>query len=121
MSFRPLLLSLLIIFPIGIGGGQILFKMAATNINTEKPFWAILANPYLISAVGLYATLSAVWLLILRELPLSAAYPFVALSFAVTPLLAWLVLGDKPQGLYFLGIALICAGVAVTQRAIHAN
>lgn len=121
MTFRPLLWILLVSFPIGVGVGQVLLKMAAQQMQVRHSVMEIVTNPLLIAAFSLYATLGVVWLLILKELPLSVAYPFVALSFAVTPLLAWLVLGDKPQGLYFLGIALICAGVAVTQRAIHAS
>lgn len=115
------LLWLLLAFPIGIGGGQIMLKMAAQRMRPEAPLTAIATDPVLLGALSLYALLSLVWLFILKELPLNTAYPFVAFSFAVTPMLAWTLLGEKPDGLYFLGIALICTGVVITQRAVHAG
>lgn len=110
---------MLLVFPVGVGGGQILLKIAAQRIQPGAP-WLMALNPMLVAAAVLYGLLGLIWLLILRQIPLSTAYPFVALSFAVTPLLAWLALGDKPAGLYFIGIALICLGVAITQRAVYA-
>jgi drug/metabolite transporter (DMT)-like permease len=115
----PLTWFLLLAFPFGVGAGQILLKMAAQRIQPGASL-ASLMDPLLLAAVGLYGLLGLVWLLILRQLPLSNAYPFVAVSFAVTPVLAWMALGDKPQGPYFVGIALICLGVAITQRAAYA-
>lgn len=115
-----LLWLLLLAFPIGVGTGQVLLKMAAQRM-PAAPSLALLANPLLVGAVGLYGLLGVVWMLILRQVPLSVAYPFVAISFAVTPLLAWTLLNDRPTSLYFVGIAFICVGVAITQRAVHAG
>jgi drug/metabolite transporter (DMT)-like permease len=120
MMTKLMLWILLILFPVGVGGGQILLKMAAQRLQSGlHP--ALLLDPMLIGAVALYGTLGLVWLYILKEIPLNTAYPFVALSFAVTPLLGWFILNDRPNGYYFLGIALICVGVAITQRAIHGS
>jgi drug/metabolite transporter (DMT)-like permease len=114
----PLIRILLLAFPFGLGAAQVLLKMAAQRI--QPGAWiASMTDPLLFAAVGLYGLLGVIWLLILRELPLSIAYPFVAVSFAVTPVLAWTALGDRPQGLYFVGIAFICLGVAITQRAAY--
>ena len=112
---------LLVGFPIGVSSAQILLKLAAGRFGTQLSLWAAMTDPMLVGAVGLYAALGLVWFVILKHVPLNTAYPFVALSFVVTPLLAWHVLGERPAGLYFLGIGLICLGVAVTQRAVHAN
>lgn len=111
---------LLIAFPVGVGVGQVMLKLATRQLGPEPTFWTAATEPVLLGAVGLYGALGFVWLLILRQIPLNTAYPFVALSFVVTPLLAWQFLGERPAGLYFLGIGLICAGVAITQRAAHA-
>lgn len=114
-----LLWVLLLAFPVGVGAGQVLLKIAAQRMQRGVSL-ATIADPMLLAAVGLYGMLGVVWILILRQIPLSTAYPFVAVSFAVTPLLGWLLLGDKPNGAYFVGIVLICLGVAITQRAVHA-
>jgi drug/metabolite transporter (DMT)-like permease len=111
---------LLIAFPVGVGAGQVMLKLAAQKLKLGlHP--ALLLDPLLVGAVGLYGALGVVWIFILREIPLNTAYPFVALSFVVTPLLGWFILNDRPSGSYFLGIALICVGVAITQRAVHGS
>ena len=115
-----LLWLLLLAFPIGVGTGQVLLKMAAQRIQSGLSL-ALLANPLLVGAVALYGVLGIVWMFILKQVPLSIAYPFVAVSFVVTPLLAWPMLNDRPGNLYFVGIAFICLGVAITQRAAHAG
>jgi undecaprenyl phosphate-alpha-L-ara4N flippase subunit ArnE len=115
-----LLWFLLLAFPVGVGAGQVLLKIAAQRMQPGVSL-ATVSDPLLWLAAGLYGALGVIWILILKQIPLSTAYPFVAVSFAVTPLLGWLLLGDKPAGLYFVGIGLICAGVAITQRAVHAG
>jgi drug/metabolite transporter (DMT)-like permease len=97
-----------------------MLKLAARRIGADASIWTVATEPMLLGAVGLYGALGVIWFLILKQIPLNTAYPIVALSFVVTPLLAWLVLGDRPMGSYFLGIGLICIGVAITQRAAHA-
>jgi len=41
----------------------------------------------------------------------SGAYPILSLSFALVPLLAWLMLGEQVSTGQWIGIALIAAGV----------
>lgn len=115
-----LLWIVLIIYPMAVGFGQILFKLASQRLRPDQPVWVQVTEPMLVAAVTLYGALAVVWVLIVRELPLSAAYPFVALSFVFTPIFAWLVLGEKLNPSYMIGIAFICAGVIITQRAAHA-
>lgn len=119
MTIR-ILWFLLLAFPLGVGAGQVLLKMAAQRMQMGVSLSA-LADPFLIGAVTLYGMLGLIWLLILKQVPLSIAYPFVSVSFVVTPLLGWTLLDDRPGGLYFVGIAFIGVGVAITQRAAHAG
>lgn len=116
-----LMWTLLLAFPVGVGAGQVMLKLAARRIAADGTIWTAATEPMLLGAIGLYGTLGVIWFLILKQIPLNTAYPFVALSFAVTPLLAWQLLGERPVGAYFVGIALICIGVAVTQRAVYAG
>lgn len=61
------------------------------------------------------AVLAAVcWMLTLRQLTVSAAYPFMALSFVIVPAGALVFLGERITVLQLLGCSLIVAGVAVT-------
>jgi multidrug transporter EmrE-like cation transporter len=56
--------------------------------------------------------LSAIaWLLVLSKIPLSVAYPFVALGIAITVTAGKLLFGEPVTGEKLLGIILIVAGV----------
>jgi drug/metabolite transporter (DMT)-like permease len=75
---------------------------------------AMLLDPWV--WVGLCgAVLAAVcWILTLRQLSVSTAYPFMALSFVIVPTGALVFLGEHVTALQWLGCCVIVAGVAVT-------
>ena len=56
--------------------------------------FTMMLNGYFLGAVLLYAALTVLWVWILTFTPLSRAYPFVALAFALTPLLGALVFAE---------------------------
>lgn len=61
------------------------------------------------------AALAAVcWIMTLRQLSVSAAYPFMALSFVIVPACALVFLGERVTTLQWLGCGVIVAGVAIT-------
>jgi drug/metabolite transporter (DMT)-like permease len=70
-------------------------------------------NPVFLLAVALYALGFVIWLIVLSKLDLSYAYPILALSYSLVPLLSWLVFGEHISPMRWFGIAVICAGVAV--------
>lgn len=53
-----------------------------------------LLNGYFFVALILYARLTVLWVWILSYTPLSRAYPFLALAFALTPALGCLVFAE---------------------------
>ena len=53
----------------------------------------------------------------LSRVPLSRAFPCIALTFVVVPALEALVFGAKLTPLYWVGVALIAAGVSLTAIA----
>ena len=57
---------------------------------------------------------SVFWILTLRQLSVSVAYPFMALSFVIVPAGALVFLGEHVTALQWLGCCIIVAGVAVT-------
>lgn len=96
-------------------GGQLLFKMAALRAVHEGPFieraMGLLLNGYFLAALVLYAALAGVWVWILTFTPLSRAYPFVALAFALTPALGGLMFAEPISVRLVIGIALILCGL----------
>jgi len=104
---------LLAAYAAGMTGGQILFKLAAISLTGTigERSLALVQNRYFLSALALYGGLSVFWVWILTFTPLSRAYPFVALAFALTPALgAWLF--DEAVSLrLIIGMLLIICGL----------
>ncbi|MHB1131348.1 MAG: EamA family transporter [Chloroflexota bacterium] len=73
----------------------------------------VLSNPLVLGGLGLYVLGAASWLTVLSRVPLSFAYPILAISYAVTPVLAWFLLGESVPSVRWLGIAAICVGVVL--------
>jgi len=110
----------LLCFPFAIAAGQILFKRAAAQI-TPGPgsSWLLeLARlPTMWVAVALYAASTLLWVRILTTVPLSRAYPFVALAFVLVPAAGYLFFQESISARYAFGTALIVAGVVIAARA----
>ena len=110
-------IALLAAYAAGMAGGQVLFKAAALRYVPDSPMGermlGLVANVYFLGAIVLYVALTVLWVWILTFTPLSRAYPFVALAFAVTPLLGGLVFGEPIAIRLLLGISLILGGLAL--------
>lgn len=109
-------IALLVAYAIGMAGGQFLFKLAALRVPagamTER-LGALLQDAVFLAALALYALLALVWVWILTFTPLSRAYPFVAIAFAVTPLLGGLIFGEPLTLRLFVGVTIIFCGLLV--------
>lgn len=101
-----------------ISGGQLLFKLAAETGDPDAAFNTDrLLNIYALSAVALFGIATILWIQILARYDLSRIYPFIALSFIITPLLARMILGEQVSGQQMVGSAVIIAGVALVVSA----
>ena len=74
-------------------------------------------NPLVVVGLGLYVLGAVVWLVVLSRIPLSLAQPVLALMYVLTPIMAWLLLGESLPITRCLGIATIVAGVALVAWA----
>ena len=107
---------LLVAYAAGMSGGQILFKMAALRSGDGSGgpldrFLGLAFNIYFLAALVLYAAYAVLWVWILTVIPLSRAYPFVALAFALTPLMGGLLFGDTISLRLIAGIVFILCGL----------
>ena len=103
---------LLAAYAAGMAGGQLLFKLASQRITPgtglARQLIELAGNAWFLTALALYGALTLAWVWILTFTPLSRAYPFVALAFAITPLLgAWLF--AEPIGWRLLGGVVVIA------------
>jgi multidrug transporter EmrE-like cation transporter len=108
-------IAMLATYALAMAGGQLLFKAAAMRgASAAAPADRIsgfMFNGYFAVAIALYAALTVLWVWILSFTPLSRAYPFVALGFAITPALGSLVFGEPASFRLVIGIGLILCGL----------
>jgi drug/metabolite transporter (DMT)-like permease len=104
--------------------GNLMFKHRM-NLHGETPdglalipyfFKLVLTSGWLVTCV-LSAFLAAVcWMGAVSKFPLSYAFPFLSLNFALVAGLSMLFMGEPVSGGKVLGVALICLGVIVVSR-----
>ena len=102
---------------LGIGilagiGGQILLKAGAD----APDFVSQIFRPSTLCGLALYGSAAFLYLVALRKIPVSVAFPSVSLSYAIVAVLGHFLFGE-PFGIKQLGgIALIVAGVVVINQ-----
>ncbi|TAJ37041.1 MAG: multidrug transporter [Reyranella sp.] len=102
---------------LGIGivagiGGQMLLKAGAD----APDFISQLMRPSTICGLALYGSAAFLYIVALRKIPVSVAFPSVSLSYALVAVLGHFLFGE-PFGLKQIGgIALIMAGVLLINQ-----
>jgi drug/metabolite transporter (DMT)-like permease len=98
-----------------MAGGQIMFKLAALKApsvgNLAERLMALALNGFFLAALALYGALTLLWVWILTFTPLSRAYVFIALAFAITPLAGGFLFGEPIPARLVIGIGLIVGGL----------
>lgn len=104
--------------------GQIVLKwkvaeLAPSGLQLEDAAAVIrvVFNPWVISAFAAAFAASLCWMAAISKLPLSKAYPFMALSFPTVAVLAVLIFREQLNLPKVLGIAFIVLGAIVLSRA----
>ena len=115
-GLAPITYVWLILTPIAIAIGQVLFKMTSEKlVATGAPFHTALFNPVFIAALVLYGSATLLWIHVLKSVPLAYAYSFMALTFLMVPLLAAWWLGETVGLKYAFGAGLIIIGLLIVQ------
>lgn len=98
---------------------QIFLKLAGLHLGSHtNALEGFVRNPWLWVAVCSSVGGICCWLLTLRRLPLSVAYPWTALIYVITPLIAAWLFSEVLTGSYAMGILLILCGVVFTSRGV---
>lgn len=103
---------------LGIAVGQILFKTVASRIGGRGPLELLHDSSVLlpfIASLAIYGAATVLWILALQNLQLSRAYMFMSLSFIIVPVISMIFFGEALTVGFLIGLALIIAGVTVTQ------
>jgi multidrug transporter EmrE-like cation transporter len=106
--------------------GQLTLKMGMTQVGRlgadalAEPVQVLVrvaTSPLVVGGLALYVAGAGVWMMVLSRSALSFAYPILAIGYAITPVLAWVLLGESVNTIRWLGIAFICLGVVVVSRS----
>ncbi|HEY3910600.1 MAG TPA: SMR family transporter [Stellaceae bacterium] len=106
----------LLAFTFMLAGGQVLFKklgLAVRGMPPAEALLTVLRDPVLYAALAFYGVATLLWIWILSRVPLSQAYPWVAVGMVVVPLLGWYLFGERIAPMFWIGTALIIAGLAL--------
>ncbi len=101
---------------LGIAAGQISFKLSANAAKSADSFFAAPALIWLSFGIAIYGITTIAWVWVLQNTGLARAYPFMATSFAVVPLVSYFVFKERFSGNYFLGLGLVLLGLIVITR-----
>jgi drug/metabolite transporter (DMT)-like permease len=97
--------------------GQICFKIGADRLPAAASLadkaLAIVASPWLVAGLCIYAVEVFVWLKILSVAPLSIAFPIASLNFLGVTLASATILREKVGRRQWLGALMVTVGVAI--------
>jgi len=97
--------------------GQISLKYAmlkhgSIELNI-KGIASLILEPSLLLAIMIYSVAMLMWLQVLSKIPLSTAYPILAVTYILVPFLAYAVFGESIGKNQLIGMLLILAGVTM--------
>ncbi|MBU1672666.1 MAG: EamA family transporter [Actinobacteria bacterium] len=75
-------------------------------------------GPWALAGIVLYAISAVFWLIVLSRVPLSVAYPIVAVGYVVVVFYSWLVFKEEVGWISWVGLALIVIGVVLTAQGL---
>jgi multidrug transporter EmrE-like cation transporter len=120
-DYAPVQFAKLLSFSFLMAAGQVLFKRVSLDTPPLTDWRAVVAlgtNTWFVMAITLYVIATVIWIGVLREVPLSRAYPFIALGFVLVPLAGRQFFGEPLDGRYLVGVILILIGILLTIRRV---
>lgn len=118
MTFSQYVIA--IIFGVSLACGQLLFKLAANQVDEHGNPLNILRVIFtwpMISALTLYAATVVLYVYLLQQVPLSKAYLFSLAASVMVPLLAIVIYNEPYSVKYIIGALFVFAGVIISTTA----
>jgi multidrug transporter EmrE-like cation transporter len=99
--------------------GQLVVKARALlHAGAPSPYLLLMfTDIWVLSGLGAAVAAGCFWMLAVRQSDLGYAYPFMALSFALVPIGASVLFGERLPLIQLAGLALIVAGVTLSALA----
>lgn len=109
----PISLALAMIFSVT---GQFFLKNGAVKVSLSNFMQTVFFNIPLILGLIFFVFSTGAYIVALRKLPLSIAYPTTAISYVLITVISYYFLGETVSKMQILGMSLICVGVAILWR-----
>ena len=97
--------------------GQVMLKYAMLKhgqiVFSFTGMLQLFTEPRLVVAMAMYGAALLMWLQVLSKVALSTAYPMLAITYVLVPVLSILFFDEKIHQFQWIGIFLILAGVAM--------
>jgi len=94
------------------------FAKQAALTSIGQGVYGMVVNVWFLAELFTLGIQAIVWVLVLRRIALSVAYPFMSLVFALNLLAAWLIFGEPILPQHIIGITVIIAGVVILNPTI---
>jgi len=113
MSIIPWLILLLVVVLGTVGQLSLKYAFQASTSSKEasKSMRSLVFSRYFWVWFISYVVVTILWLIVLRTIPLSKAFPALGLTFALVPLASHYFLHEKVKFSQWMGIAIIISGV----------
>jgi len=102
---------------------QIAFKVGVSSLRVAQPYGvtsvalAAMASPFIWVGLIIYAVSLVAWLWVLSHVEVSAAYPFVGISFVLTAIMGAAFLHENVSALRITGTLLVIFGCVLIARS----
>jgi multidrug transporter EmrE-like cation transporter len=92
-----------------LAAGQVLFKLTSAH-NPNEP-WSFLLSPIFLASLVVYGVAVLFWVFVLREFPLSVAYPMQALAIVLVLAISFVFFGEHLRPAQWVGAIAILTGL----------
>ena len=97
--------------------GQLVLKYALRHHASAGFTWRLAFSRPMVAWLLSYGVTTVLWVLALRSVPLSQAFPILGLQFALVPLASSHLLQERVGGGQWVGVIAIVAGVALVSQS----
>lgn len=97
---------------------QIALKHGANIRRPGRGVWRAVVSPWLLTWAVCFAVATALWIVALRSLDISYAYPLLGFGYVLVTALAALLLRERVSPLHWLAVLLITTGAACVARSV---
>ncbi len=112
-------IAITVVMILGMVAANLLLKAGAGAPGWRPIGFGPVLNLKIVLGLGAYALCAALYIVLLRDLPLNVAQSFLAAQFIAIILASHLVLGEPIDAMRWVGIGLIAAGIAVVGFSRH--